>query len=43
VLRIALALEKPTEFLAKAGAVGEIPAALIEKAKVVKTAGAVKH
>ena len=43
VLRIALALEKPTEFLAKAGAVGEIPAALIEKAKVVKTTGAVKH
>jgi ATP-dependent Lon protease len=43
VLRIALALEKPTEFLVKAGAVGEIPAALIEKAKAVKTSGAVKH
>ena len=43
VLRIALALEKPTEFLVKAGVVGEIPAALIEKVKAVKTTGAVKH
>ncbi len=43
VLRIALALEKPTEFLVKAGGVGEIPAALIEKVKAVKNSGAVKH
>ena len=43
VLRIALVLEKPTEFLAKAGGVGEIPAALIEKVKAVKTTTAVKH
>ena len=43
VLRIALVLDKPTEFLVKAGVVGEIPAALIEKVKAVKTTNAVKH
>lgn len=43
VLRIALALEKPTEFLVKAGGVGDIPAALIEKVKAAKGASAVKH
>jgi ATP-dependent Lon protease len=43
VLRIALALDKPSEFLAKAGGVGEIPLAVIEKAKVGKGGAAVKH
>jgi ATP-dependent Lon protease len=43
VLRIALALEKPTEFLVKAGGVGDIPAALIEKVKAAKGSSAVKH
>jgi ATP-dependent Lon protease len=43
VLRIALALEKPTEFLVKAGGVGDIPAALIEKVKAAKGTTAVKH
>ena len=43
VLRLALQLEKPEEFLAKAGGVGEIPLAVIEKAKVEKRSGAVKH
>lgn len=44
VLRCALNLEKPEEFLARAGAVGDIPAPLLEKA-VTKTKGAsaVKH
>ena len=43
VLRIALNLEKPEEFLAKAGSVGEIPAALIDKNVKAKTGTAVKH
>ena len=44
VLRCALSLEKPEEFLAKAGAVGDIPAAIIEKAtSKAKGASAVKH
>jgi ATP-dependent Lon protease len=42
VLRVALNLEKPSEFLAKAGAVGEVPTALIEKTKEKRPA-AVKH
>jgi len=44
VLRLALALEKPEEFLAKAGGVGDIPAAVIEKAAAKNKLGsAVKH
>ncbi len=44
VLRCALSLEKPEEFLAKAGGVGEIPAAILEKATTkTKTGSAVKH
>lgn len=44
VLRIALELKKPEEFLAKAGSVGEIPAPLLEKAKTTeKRGGAIKH
>jgi ATP-dependent Lon protease len=44
VLRIALSLEKPEEFLAKAGGVGDIPAAVIEKATVKgKLGSSVKH
>jgi ATP-dependent Lon protease len=44
VLRCALQLEKPEEFLAKAGAVGDIPAPLLEKAVgKAKTTAAVKH
>lgn len=43
VLRVALNLEKPTEFLAKAGAVGEVPAAVIEKTTKEKRSTAVKH
>ena len=44
VLRIALNLEKPEEFLAKAGSIGEIPAPLLEKAvKTDKRGAAIKH
>jgi len=43
VLRLALSLEKPEEFLAKAGGVGDIPVAILEKAKVEKRSTAVKH
>jgi ATP-dependent Lon protease len=44
VLRCALSLEKPEEFLARAGAVGDIPAPLLEKATAkTKGASAVKH
>lgn len=44
VLRCALSLEKPEEFLAKAGGVGDIPAAILEKAtSKTKGASAVKH
>lgn len=43
VLRVALDLEKPAEFLAKAGAVGEIPAPLLEKTGKEKRGTAVKH
>ena len=44
VLRCALALDKPEEFLAKAGSVGDIPAAILEKATAkVKTSASVKH
>lgn len=43
VLRVALALEKPEEFLAKAGSVGEIPAPLLDKAKAPEKRNAVKH
>ncbi|NDF15342.1 endopeptidase La, partial [bacterium] len=44
VLRCALNLEKPEEFLARAGAVGDIPAPLLEKAATkTKGASAVKH
>jgi hypothetical protein len=44
VLRCALSLEKPEEFLAKAGGVGEIPAAILEKATTkAKPGTAVKH
>jgi ATP-dependent Lon protease len=44
VLRCALQLEKPEEFLAKAGGVGDIPAAILEKATAkTKTTTAVKH
>jgi ATP-dependent Lon protease len=45
VLRLALFLEKPEEFLAKAGAVGEIPVPLLDKVgSKVKGSGAVaKH
>ncbi len=44
VLRCALSLEKPEEFLAKAGGVGEIPAAILEKATTkTKPGTAVKH
>jgi ATP-dependent Lon protease len=43
VLRLALALDKPEEFLAKAGAVGEIPTPLLDKAVNKTKATAVKH
>ena len=45
VLRLALSLEKPEEFLAKAGGVGEIPVPLLDKvAAKVKGSGTVaKH
>jgi ATP-dependent Lon protease len=44
VLRLALALDKPEEFLAKAGGVGDIPAAVIEKVVTKgKSGSAVKH
>jgi len=44
VLRCALQLEKPEEFLAKAGGVGDIPAAILEKATAkTKSTSAVKH
>jgi ATP-dependent Lon protease len=44
VLRIALDLEKPSEFLAKAGTVGDIPVPLLDKAtKRETTTRAVKH
>ncbi len=44
VLRIALDLEKPSEFLAKAGTVGDIPVPLLDKAtKREPTTRAVKH
>ncbi len=43
VLRLALSLEKPEEFLAKAGGVGDIPVAILEKAKVEKRSTTVKH
>ncbi len=44
VLRLALSLEKPEEFLAKAGAIGEVPVALIDKSVKAKTGTAVnKH
>ncbi len=44
VLRIALELEKPEEFLAKAGSIGEIPSAILEKTvKADKRSTAVKH
>jgi ATP-dependent Lon protease len=44
VLRLALALEKPEEFLAKAGGIGDIPAAVIEKVVTKgKSGSAVKH
>ena len=43
VLRLALSLEKPEEFLAKAGAVGEMPLPVLDKAKTEKRTTAVKH
>ncbi|MBS1958027.1 MAG: endopeptidase La [Bdellovibrionales bacterium] len=43
VLRVALNLEKPSEFLAKAGVVGEVPAALIEKPTKEKRGATIKH
>ena len=44
VLRCALSLEKPEEFLAKAGALGDIPAPLLEKTSgKAKSTTAVKH
>ena len=44
VLRCALSLEKPEEFLAKAGSVGDIPAAILEKATAkTKSSSSVKH
>jgi ATP-dependent Lon protease len=43
VLRVALSLEKPSEFLAKAGGVGEVPVPLLEKATKDKRGTAVKH
>ncbi len=44
VLRIALSLEKPEEFLAKAGSVGDIPLPLLDKAaKTEKRPTSVKH
>jgi ATP-dependent Lon protease len=44
VLRCALSLEKPEEFLAKAGSVGDIPAAILEKATAkTKAPSSVKH
>ena len=44
VLRCALSLDKPEEFLAKAGGVGDIPAAVLEKVVTKpKTGTAVKH
>ena len=44
VLRLALSLEKPEEFLIKAGANNELPVAVIEKASnKVKPSTAVKH
>jgi predicted ATP-dependent protease len=36
VLRLALSLEKPEEFLTKAGVRGDVPVPLLEKAKVDK-------
>ena len=38
VLRLALSLEKPEEFLTRAGIVGDVPAPLLEKAKPEKRA-----
>ncbi len=44
VLRLALNLEKPEEFLAKAGMAGEVPVAVIEKAVKAKGSASVnKH
>ena len=43
VLRLALSLEKPEEFLTRAGVAGDVPVPLLEKAKTEKVKTSVKH
>jgi ATP-dependent Lon protease len=43
VLRLALSLEKPEEFLTRAGVIGDVPVPLLEKAKTEKVKTSVKH